>query len=115
MNGATPLSVVALRMRVTIVLVLSVLFGCVEGATGAGPDKSEISVSGNLTLKGSQPGTWWALTDSEGRVWKITSPTPEQVATFERSQNQRIKIDGRRQGKYLSFEQIQPLRVTATP
>jgi hypothetical protein len=115
MSAVAPLSVVALRMRVTIVLVLSVLFGCVEGATGAGPDNPEISVSGNLTLKGPQPGAWWALTDSEGRVWKITSPTPEQIATFERSQNRRIKIDGRRQGKYLSFDQIQPLRVTTTP
>jgi hypothetical protein len=112
MNAATSFSVFALRMRVSIVLVFSVLFGCVDGATGARPDDSQVTVSGNLTLKGSEPSAWWALTDSDGRVWKITSPTPEQIATFERSQNRRLKIEGQRQGRYLSFEQIQPLRVT---
>lgn len=112
MSPATSPSAFALRLRVVIVLVFSVLFGCADGATGALQDSSQVSVSGNLTLKGSEPGTWWAITDSEGRVWKITSPTPEQVATFERSQNRHLKIEGRRQGKYLSFEQIQPLRVS---
>jgi hypothetical protein len=76
---------------------------------------ANVSVSGQLTLKGSQPGTWWAVTDDQGRVWKITSPTPEQIAIFEKAQNRRISIEGRRQAKYLSFEQIQPSSVVVAP
>lgn len=74
-----------------------------------------INISGNLTLKGSEPGVWWALADDQGRIWKITSPTPEQLVIFEKAQNQRISLQGRQLGKYLNFEQIQPCHIITGP
>lgn len=72
-----------------------------------------ISISGKLTLKGSEPGTWWAVADDQGRIWKITSPTSEQVIFFQKVQNQRISLQGRRLEKYLNFEQIQLCRIVS--
>jgi hypothetical protein len=102
-------------------LVVSLLMSTACGNGVGNPSRESadvsvnISVSGHLTLKGSEPGAWWAVTDDQGRVWKITSPTPEQVATFQKAQNGRVSIEGRRQAKYLSFEQIQPLSVVVAP
>ncbi|MBH2018377.1 hypothetical protein [Polaromonas sp.] len=94
-------------------MTLLALGACVNGASEPAPEAGQISISGNLTLKGSAPGAWWAVTDDQGRIWKITSPTPEQLAVFEKTQNHRIYIEGRRQGKYLNFEQLQPSRIIA--
>ena len=74
-----------------------------------------VRISGPLTLKGSEPGTWWAVTDDEGRIWKIASPPPELQAIFEKIQNQRINVEGCQLGKELDFEQIEPYLITSVP
>ena len=106
-------------LRCLLVVSLLGLTDCGNRAGRPGRESADVrvdvSVSGLLTLKGSEPGAWWAVTDEQGRVWKIASPTPEQVATFQQAQNHRVSIEGRRQAKYLSFEQIQPSRVVVAP
>lgn len=74
-----------------------------------------VSLSGYLSLKGSQPGAWWALTDDGGQVWKIASPTQEQLVTLAQAQNQRIRVEALRLEKYLGFEQVRPCRIVAEP
>lgn len=101
--------------RWVLAAVLLALGACANGAGDPAPQPAEISISGHLTLKGSEPGAWWAVTDDAGRVWKIDAPTTDQIATFQGAQNHRVRIEGRRQGKYLSFEQIRPARVTPLP
>jgi hypothetical protein len=106
-------------LRWSMVVSVLALTACGNGVGNPGRESADasvdVSVSGQLTLKGSQPGAWWAVTDDQGRVWKIASPTAEQVATFQKAQNSRVSIEGRRQAKYLSFEQIQPSSVVVTP
>lgn len=102
-------------VRWAVALTLLALGACVHSAGGPTPEIAELSISGDLTLKGSEPGAWWAVTDDQGRIWKIALPTPDQIAMFQRAQNHRVTIEGRRQGKYLNFEQIQPSRVITTP
>ena len=106
-------------LRYLLVVSLLALTACGNNAGNPGRDSADVSVdvsvSGHLTLKGSVPGAWWAVTDDQGRVWKIASPSPEEVATFQRAQNQRVSIEGRRLAKYLSFEQIQPSSVVVAP
>jgi hypothetical protein len=106
-------------LRCGLVVSVLALSACGNGVGTPGRDSADasvdVSVSGHLTLKGSQPGAWWAVTDDQGRVWKIAAPTPEQVATLQKAQNGRVRIEGRRQAKYLSFEQIQPSSVVVTP
>jgi hypothetical protein len=100
-------------MRWVLAVALLALAACVNGASDPARESADVSISGNLTLKGSEPGAWWAVTDDQGRVWKITSP--DQIATFQRAQNHRVSIEGRRQEKYLNFEQIRPSRVITAP
>ncbi|MBK5204894.1 MAG: hypothetical protein JJD98_05640 [Polaromonas sp.] len=102
-------------MRWVLAVALLALAACVNSASEPTREIAEVSISGNLTLKGSEPGAWWAVTDDLGRVWKITSPTPDQIAMFQRAQNHRVSIEGRRQEKYLNFEQIRPSRVIIVP
>ena len=102
-------------MRWVLGVTLLALAACVNSASDPTRKSADVSISGNLTLKGSEPGAWWAVTDDQGRVWKITSPTPDQIATFQRAQNHRVSIEGRQQEKYLNFEQIRPSRVITAP
>jgi hypothetical protein len=106
-------------MRCSLLGLVLALSACGNGVGNPVRDSQDananISVSGQLTLKGSQPGAWWAVTDDQGQVWKIFSPTPEQVATLQKAQNGRVRIEGRRQAKYLSFEQIQASSIVVTP
>ena len=102
-------------LRGMLAPALLALAACVNSASGPAPNSPDLSISGNLTLKGSEPGAWWAVTDDQGRVWKITSPTSDQIAMFQRAQNHRVRIEGQRQEKYLGFEQIKPSRVTTAP
>jgi hypothetical protein len=96
-------------------MALLAVAGCGNGVGGPAPDARAVSVSGNLTLKGAQPGAWWALTDDQGRVWKISGPTAEQVAAFQLAQNRRVTVQGQLEEKYLGFEQIRPLRINIAP
>lgn len=103
--------------RSALTASLLVLAASFNGGCRAAPAQETacVSISGNLTLKGSEPGAWWAVTDDQGRTWKITSPTPEQLVIFQETQNQRISMQGRRLKKYLNFEQIQPCRIITGP
>lgn len=74
-----------------------------------------VRISGPLTLKGSEPGAWWAVTDDEGRIWKIASPPLELQAILEKIQNQRISVEGCQLEKELNFEQIEPYLITSAP
>ena len=103
------------NIRRILAVTLLALAACGNGAGNPAPDTSAVSVSGNLTLKGAEPGAWWAVTDDQGHVWKISAPTPEQIAAFQRAQNQRVRIDGQREEKYLNFDQIRPRRIVVAP
>jgi len=102
-------------LRRILAVMLMALAACGNGAGNPGPATPDVSVSGNLTLKGTAPGAWWAVTDEQGQVWKISAPTPDQIATFQQAQNRRVRVDGRREEKYLNFDQIRPLRIVVAP
>lgn len=102
-------------VRWVLAVTLLALVACANSASEPPREIADLSISGNLTLKGAEPGAWWAVTDDQGRVWKITSPTPDQIAIFQRNQNHRVSIEGLRQEKYLAFDQIRPLRVIPAP
>lgn len=80
-------------------------------APAAVPAGACVSLSGHLSLKGAEPGAWWALTDDRRQVWKIVSPTPQQALVLAQAQNQRVRIEALRLEKYFHFEQVQPCRI----
>lgn len=103
-------------MRWALVAGSLVLAGCcVNPGNWSETEHDYVSISGHLTLKGSEPGVWWALTDDKGRIWKIASPTPEQQEILEKAQNTRVRIKGQWLEKDLNFEQVQPWRIMAVP
>ncbi|MEO6320882.1 MAG: hypothetical protein ABIR56_09390 [Polaromonas sp.] len=102
-------------LRRVLSVTLLALAACGNGAGNPGPDTPDVSVSGSLTLKGTEPGAWWAVTDDQGHVWKISAPTPDQITAFQQAQNRRVRVDGRREEKYLNFDQIRPLRIVVAP
>jgi hypothetical protein len=102
-------------IRSMLIVGLLALGACVHSASDPTPTNSDINVTGRLTLKGSDPFAWWAVTDELGQVWKITSPTPEQVSLMARTQNQKVKVVGKPDGKYLSIPQVQPSRISVLP
>lgn len=103
------------QLRGLLAVTLIALTACGNGAGHLPRESADVSISGNLTLKGAEPGAWWAVTDDQGRVWKMASPTPDQIATFQKVQNHRVRVEGQREVKYLNFEQIRPVRVIAEP
>ena len=106
----------AIRLsRGILAVMLLALAACGNSVSNPSQETAAVSISGNLSLKGSEPGAWWAVTDDQGQVWKITSPSPDQIALFQQAQNHRVNIQGRRQAKYLNFEQITPSRVVTAP
>ncbi|NMM10245.1 MAG: hypothetical protein HHJ16_08230 [Polaromonas sp.] len=98
-----------------LAVTLLALAACGNSVSNPSQETGEVSISGNLSLKGAEPGAWWAVTDDQGQVWKITSPSPDQIALFQQAQNHRVSMQGHRQAKYLNFEQITPSRVVTAP
>lgn len=102
-------------MRWALAVGVLVLGACVSAEPDPGPAEGTVTISGQLTLKGSEPGAWWAVTDDRGQVWRIVAPTPEQLPILEKAQNQRISVQGRQHEKDLGVEQIQPARIIPRP
>ena len=104
----------AALVRGVLALGLLALAGRV-GHACEGTGQAAVNISGPLTLKGSEPATWWAVTDDEGRIWKIAAPPPDLQAVFQTIQNQRISVEGCQLEKELNFERIEPYLVTSAP
>ena len=62
-----------------LAVTLLALAACGNSVSNPSQETGEVSISGNLSLKGAEPGAWWAVTDDQGQVWKITSPSPDQT------------------------------------
>jgi hypothetical protein len=112
--SARPFAGAAMARGVLAVVGLLTLAASV-GHACEGTALPSVRISGPLTLKGSELGAWWAVTDDEGRIWKIASPPLELQAIFEKIQNQRINVEGCQLDKELDFEQIEPYLITSVP
>ena len=55
-----------------------------------------VRVVGQLSLKGSEPGAWWAITDDSGAVSRLEPASTDQAAEFRQWQNRRVEITGTR-------------------
>lgn len=103
----------AVRVRRVLAAGLLALVASAAHSCELTQENPGVRISGQLTLKSSEPGTWWAVTDDEGRIWKIASPPPDLVLIFENIQNQRINVEGCQLEKELNFEQIEPYLITS--
>lgn len=102
----------ALSVRRVLAVGLLALAASVSQSCELTQESPGVRVSGQLTLKSSEPGSWWAVTDDEGRIWKIASPPEDLLLILDTIQNQRIIMEGCQLAKELNFEQIEPYLLT---
>ena len=69
-------------------------------------EKNAARVVGVLSLKGSEPGSWWAITEDSGAVTRLENASDEQLANFRQWQNRRIEVRGMRLAPMLGVAQL---------
>lgn len=67
---------------------------------------SEVRHVGELTRKGTDTDSWWALRDDDGTVYRLQPSSDEMAKTFFLWQYRRVMIVGVPDGKVLSVNVI---------
>lgn len=67
---------------------------------------SSCSLTGTLSLKGSDFNSYWALTDAQGQVWRIATATKEERGSLDAFHHKQVTITGKPMGKFLANEQL---------
>jgi hypothetical protein len=106
----------------TLIALLSGLVSCKSPAAASEtPMPSETTnaaqqrVVGTLTRKGAEFNAWWALSDAQGKVWRLQTSSAEQAKQFEAWQNKRVEISGVKIENYLATEQLRVNSVQLLP
>ena len=102
-----------LRSTASLALGILLALGACAAAekNPASNDPKQVVVSGLLTLKGSEPGTWYAITDSAGEIWECVGLTAELRSKMAKLQNQKVRATGADQGRQI-FRQLRVDDVT---
>ena len=98
---------VRMSFQLALLGVMSLFAGCsgslaVATPPGRSPQAAiaspgdAVRVVGLLSLKGSEPGAWWAITDDSGAVSRLEPASADQTAEFRQWQNRRVEITGTR-------------------
>ena len=70
-----------------------------------------VRVVGLLSLKGAEPGAWWAVTDDRGAVTRLETAAAEKLADFRQWQNRRVEVNGMRLATMLGISRLKVERV----
>ena len=75
---------------------------------------ARLTIHGLLTRKGEDPGSWFAITDGHGVIWRCVDVTSAMAARLQALQNQRVIVTARYQ-RTLLFRDIRIERLRAQP
>ena len=78
----------------------------VDNVSPSATEKNGARVVGVLTMKGSEPGTWWAITEDSGAVTRLENASDVQTANFRQWQNRRIAVSGTRLAPMLGVARL---------
>ena len=81
-----------------------------DNASASTTEKNAARVVGVLTMKGSEPGTWWAITEDSGAVTRLENASDVQTANFRQWQNRRIAVSGTRLAPMLGVARLNVAR-----
>jgi hypothetical protein len=94
---------------------------CVQAATptaaaaaGSLRPGVRLTIRGLLTRKGADPGSWFAITDAHGVIWRCVEVTPAMAARLQALQNRRVIVTARYR-RTLLFRDIRLERLRALP
>ncbi len=84
-------------------------------SASATPGDPTVCVAGWLTRKGSDPMTFWAITDSAGTVWQVSNPQAVDSTAAGRSMSEvQVAAIGRRVPRP-PFAGLEVLELRSTP
>jgi hypothetical protein len=75
---------------------------------------ARLTIRGLLTRKGADPGSWFAITDAHGVIWRCVEVTPAMAARLQALQNRRVIVTARYR-RTLLFRDIRLERLRALP
>ena len=70
-----------------------------------------LTISGMLTLKGSDANLWLALSDVNGKVWRLESDDKNRLVQLREWQNRRVKVQGTKLTPFLNIDRLQIDRI----
>ena len=71
----------------------------------------KLTISGMLTLKGSDANMWLALSDANGKVWRLESDDKNRLVQLCEWQNRSVKVQGTRLTPFLNIDRLQIDRI----
>ncbi len=69
-------------------------------------ESMQIRHTGELTRKGSDTDSWWALRVESGTLYRLKPADGDMEKSFAEWQNSRVAVEGTLGGKFLSFDVI---------
>lgn len=73
---------------------------------------SQMRLSGELTLKGSEFNAWFALRDDDGRVWRLESDDEKLRQQMRDWQNRRVKVLATPMPKLLATDRVKLISIS---
>ncbi len=98
-----------LAASATVLLCTGCVLAQPEPSTSqtAGQSSVQGQWQGVLTRKGPDLGAWWALTDSQGKTWRLEPSNPAQNQQLMVWQNRMVNVRGSSLPPMLATERIQ--------
>ncbi|MET3119003.1 hypothetical protein AAKU64_003242 [Undibacterium sp. GrIS 1.8] len=67
----------------------------------------QLTISGMLTLKGSDINLWLAVSDVNGKVWRLESDDKNRLVQLREWQNRNVKVKGTKLPAFLNVNRLQ--------
>lgn len=67
----------------------------------------QLTISGMLTLKGSDVNLWLAVSDANGKVWRLESDDKNRLVQLREWQNRNVKVQGTKLPAFLNVNRLQ--------
>ncbi len=67
----------------------------------------QLTISGMLTLKGSDVKLWLAVSDANGKVWRLESDDKTRLVQLREWQNRNVKVQGTKLPAFLNINRLQ--------
>lgn len=79
------------------------IVGCATSSADLSSGHHTEKISGVVTLKGSVGNAWCAISEDNGKIWRLVFKHQDPIKWCEKYQNTRLVITGKRQGEWLSL------------
>jgi hypothetical protein len=74
-------------------ILLLILCSCVSVCSGGSEEEAIVTLSGKITVKGSEPNTYLALTAADGTIYELNGKAAVELR--EEYQNRLVELRGR--------------------